>query len=580
MNPEPLQPCPLLVLQRSDLAYLSEHAQRFEGTPLLFLDPGLLDEAAVRGLKGLTFRRIESGPDFQARVTAEAITLATLLDLRLTAERQRLWPDEPVQGWDVGLFFLALWRLGVVRQYGTRLASTFAEPRIGLLRPRVPQQAFFDSFLGPDLLLAQDPERFHVVDGYDAVQWARPEACAEVIDGPALRDAMRDRGASLVSHVPTCFYDHTWLLEEVARAHPQSIDLPAPIWDVPLHRGAPVLHLIDSAPPAHLAQARCYADRAVPVLHELLSDLLPLPHSRARQLQAWADRCRWQALNYLALREGLAGCQPAFLLADQDVGLNGPLFSVAAALGSEITVVPHSGYSSMLTPHGRRVTVVDRAGWGTHCRTVLGQAVVMRAVRMRPPLPRRRPQRVTRLCLMLNSMQTEGLSYVDAPALAAFHRSLAALCQSHGIELVLRAKPGAPALSVLSWLLGKPADDLIRHVRQPLPELAADCEMCVAFGEPTTGVAAFLETGSLVLQVCPQHWPTDFMVSLPLIHDGVIALLNPVDGLEHIQRLLADPLAFAEACERQAAAFESRTQFAHDHLFDAVAAGQVPILFG
>ena len=404
----------------------------------------------------------------------------------------------------------------------------------------------------------------------------RASSESAVLDGPALRHAMRDQGVSLVTHVPTCFYDRTWLLDEVARAHPRSIDLPAPIWDVPLHRGAPVLQPIDSAPPQALAQAQCYADRDVPVLLELLGDLLPLPHSRQRQLQAWADRCRWQALNYLALREGLAGCQPAFLLADQDVGLNGPLFSVAAALGSEITVVPHSGYSSMLTPHGRRVTVVDRAGWGTRCRTLLGQAVVMRAVRMRPPLPRRRPQQVRRLCLMLNSMQTEGLSYVDAPALAAFHRSLAGMCQSHGIELVLRAKPGAPALSVLAWLLGQPADDLVRHVRQPLPEMAADCELCVAFGEPTTGVAAFLETGSLVLHVCPQHWPTDFMVSLPLIHDGVIALLNPVDGLQHIQRLLADPLAFRDACERQASAFERRTQFAHDHLFAASAAIEVP----
>jgi hypothetical protein len=569
MSPESSQPGPLLVLQRSDLAYLSENAPRFEGTPLLFLDPGLLDEAAVRGLKGMALRRIDSGPDFQARVTAEATALATLLDLRLTAERQRLWPGALVQGWDVGLFFLAFWRLGVVREYGARLASEWPEPRLGLLRPRVPQQMYFDSFLGPDWLLAHQPERYHVVAGYDAVQWARPQACSEVIDAQALRRAVHDGGASLLSHVPTCFYDRAWLLGEVARAHPRSVDLPSPIWDVPLHRGATLLQPAGSAPAAHQAQAQRYAERAVPVMRDLLIDLLPMPDSRERQLQAWAERCRWQALNYLALEDGLTGCRPSFLLADQDVGLNGPLYSVAAARDSAITVVPHSGYASMLTPHGRRVTVVDRAGWGTRCRTLLGQALAMRAVRTQPPAARRSPQRVKRLCLMLNAMQTEGLSYVDAPALADFHRALAPLCQNHGVELVLRAKPGAPALSVLSWLLGQPADDLIRHVRQPLPELAAECELCVVFGEPTTGVSAFLESGSLVLHVCPQHWPTDFMVSLPLIHDGVIELKNPADGLAQIQHLLADAPAFAQACVRQAAAFESRAQGAHGQLFDA-----------
>lgn len=563
----PATPEPWLVLQRSDVAHLGDHPELVVGRRLMFVDPGLLDEAATRGLRGLEFRGVHSGPDFQARAATEAFTLATLVDLRLTAERQRLWPDALVQGWDVGLFFLALQRLVVARQLGERVAATFSEPRLGVLRPSVAQQMYFDSGLVADLVVAQDPQRFYVAGGYDQVRWARPDAYATVFDGPGLKQAMAGGLVSLVSHVPTCFYDRPWLAEEVSRVHRYTLDLPSPLWDVPLHRSATPLRTPDSAPPEALALARRYAERARVVFNELLGPLMPQRQSRELQLQAWADRCTWQALNYQALREGLAGLKPNFLLSDQDVGLNGPLFSVADELGAAITVSPHSGYPCMAVPHGRRVTVVERAGYGTQARTVLGQAVAMRPVKLQPGPARRQPQQVKRLCLMLNAMQTEGLSYVDAPSLAAFYKPLLAFCQARGVELLLRAKPGAPALNVLAWLLRTGAEDLVHNARKPLHELAVEAELCVAFGEPTTGVAAFLDAGSLVLQVGPQHWPTDYLVSLPLIHDGVIPMLPMVEGLQRVQQLIDDPAAFREACQQQSAAFDQRTAQAQAHLF-------------
>jgi hypothetical protein len=89
----------------------------------------------------------------------------------------------------------------------------------------------------------------------------------------------------------------------------------------------------------------------------------------------------------------------------------------------------------------------------------------------------------------------------------------------------------------------------------------------VAFGEPTTGVAPFLDAGSLVLQVGPQHWPTDYLVSLPLIHDGVIPMMGLNEGLQQVRALVDDPATFQAACQRQATAFEQRAAQAQDHLF-------------
>lgn len=558
----------LLVLQKSDLAHLAATPALMDGQRLLFVDPGLLDEAALRGFKGCEFRRLPVDSDFQARAATEAMTLATLVDLQLAHERQGLVRGAgalPVlQGWDVGLFFLALQRAVVARQIGALVTGLFPERRIGVLRPSLAQQMYFDSFVAADLV-ASDPARFAVIDSYDEARWFRADAYAAVFDAEQLRPVMASGRIGAVTHVPTCFYDRGWLAGEVSRAFAFTVDLASPFWDVPVHRGQS--WLVDrSAVPADAA-ALAYRERAAGVLDQVLGPLLPNPGARRAQVAAWADRCHWQAQNFQALMRACAGTRPHFLLSDQDTGLNGPLFSVADALGAPITVVPHSGHPSMLLPHARRVTAVERAGYGSQPRSVLGQVVHVRPVNLGSKLPPQAHGPVKTVCLLLNSMQTEGLSFVDAHALAAFHRPLAVLCEAAGVQLILRPKPGAPALSVLAGALGVPPATLVQHTTQPLEQLAAQSELCIAYGEPTTGVAPFLDGGSLVLQVGEQRWPTDYTVCLPLIRDGVVPLLDHRAALALVQRLVSDPVAFTAYRSAQNAAFEARCAGAHDHLF-------------
>ena len=555
----------VLVMQRSDIARIVAEPARYADVKLLFVDPGLLDEAAVRGLATHEFRRLDIGPDFQARAATEAMARAQLVDLRLTRVREKLWPGPAMQGWDLGLFFLALQRIAVAQQLGALIERRFPERRIGLLRPETPQQMYFDSFIGTDLLVARDPSRFVVIDSYSEVRWHQNLAYTQVFDAEAIRTLVSSGRIGAVTHVPTCFYDRAWLAEEISLAHPYTIDLPSPIWDVPLHRGAALLRSAEELPADATADA--YQAEALRVLEDTLGDLLPQPMALRAQMQAWAARCHWQALNFRALSQALAGSRPHIVVADQDTGSNGPLFSIADMLGAPITVVPHSGHPSMLFPHARRVVAVERAGYGTRPRTVLGQNVAVRAVRFARRVPRRQPARVRTVCLMLNSMQTEGLSYVDAHALAAFYKPLAALCEARDVELILRPKPGAPALSVLAGALAVAPERLVRHVSQPLDELAGITELCIAYGEPTTGVAPFLDGGSLVLQVSAQDWPGDYVVCMPLVQERVIPLLNHDAALDTVASLLADPSLFASTCAAQNAAFEQRCALAHDHLF-------------
>ena len=87
------------------------------------------------------------------------------------------------------------------------------------------------------------------------------------------------------------------------------------------------------------------------------------------------------------------------------------------------------------------------------------------------------------------------------------------------------------------------------------------CKLCLAYGEPTTGVAPFLDGGSLVLQVSERvlaHRTTP--VCLPLVRDGVDthAATGPTPwrrcaATSPMQQLLAADTA------RQSAAFDAPT---------------------
>ncbi len=581
----------VLVLQRSDVAHIAASPQRYAGARLLFVDPGLLDDAAQRGLGTVArceFRRLDLGLDMQARAASEAMARATLVDLHLSAERERLWAagrsssGQAFTGWDVGLFFLALQRAAVARALAGAIAHSFPERAIGLLRPGAAQQMYFDSFVSADLV-GQDPERFSIVERYSEVRWARADAYEQVLDAAAMR-ALLSRGViTLVSHVPTCFYDRAWLAGEVARAHAYTLDLPSPFWDVPLHRGTPLLVPVAGLAPgtAQTSDLGLYGERAARIFERHLADLLPQPRAREAQIAAWVKRSRWQALNFLQLRRAFGGVatRPDFLAADQDTGLNGPLFSLAAELSAAITVVPHSGHASMLVPHGERVTVVERAGYGCAPRTLLGQAVPVRPVRFNQRVARKAAPGAAglrRVCLLLNSLSTEGLSHVDVHALAEFYKPLAALCEASGVALTLRPKPGAPAFGVLAPALDLSPVQLVAAVQQPLEQLAESSDLCLAWGEPTTGIAPFLDAGCLVAQVMRERWPVDYLVCMPLVRDGVVPTLAPMAALATVRRFIDHPAELRADSARQSAAFDARAAGAHEHLFDRLAQAAEP----
>ena len=561
----------LLFLQQSDIAAFCRDRAALDGLKQIFLDPGLVEEAARQGLDpaGFEYRPIPVGRHFQARAATEAMHRAMAVDHALAAERGRLFGEGVFAGWDhVPLRFFFL-RALVARYLGQACEAHFPETAVGLLRPRKPQQFYFDSYVSTDAFMA-GRERWRVVGHYDDVANWVPEASAACFDLPWLAEQAAAGRVQSLLHLPTVYSHLQHYIAQIAQRHALVTELPSPFWDIPLTRERrPLLPLAEL--PAGWADERCtaYRERARAVLDAALADLLPQPEARARQVALMADQSHLQAVNYLGLMKALKGTRPHLIVTEHDTGAVGPLFSVAERLGSEITVLPHSSYPTQPLPHAVKVTAVERDGFASPVRSVWGARVKTRPIRLAPRRPMPPRSAVRTVCLLLNTMSSRGISYIDFIGMAQFHKGLARLCAQHGARLLVRLKPGAACMPVAAGALGVEPQALQAVMEMPIGQVAEAADLCISHGELTSGAIDFFEGGSYVMHVSEELRPNDLLNSSNLSTLHSLISLHGTEALERIGRLLAEPAHFAALLARQREEFSARLTAADGNLFDA-----------
>jgi hypothetical protein len=553
-----------LFLQRSDIAHFLASRPAFGDLPLLFIDPGLVEEAVKAGIdpNRFSYRPLEVGRHFQADIATEARARAALIDQALTRVRRRLFGDGAFQGWDAAGLWLFLVRALTAQRLGEVCDAQLPEGRIGVFRPTLPQRFYFDSFLATDLFVGCS-RRFRVVDEYDRPQPELPTADTHCFDFARVAALARagGAGATAVVHIPTCYANQALFTEAIKARFPAVIDLPSPMWDIAVHRSAPMQVRLDQLPRDHLpAQAAAYRDEARRSFEAALAPLVPGRAALQQQAECLAAQSQLQAINHHGLLEALRGTRPHFVLSDHDTGSLGPLFSVAAALQAPVTVLPHSAYPAFVLPHALRVRVIERVGFDTRARTVLGEPVAIAPVALGAlPRPVERAA-VQTVCLLVNTLHGQGLSYIDLAGLTRFHRRLSALCRTHGARLVVRLKPNAAGAMMAASAFELPEDGLRQTLSRPLHEIAAEADLCITYGEPTTGGIEFLGAASYLLGAGRQHWPADQGTAPGFVANAVVECIDDEAALAEVDTLLGSPAAFRACVALQQARFGARLQ--------------------
>jgi hypothetical protein len=550
-----------LFLQRSDIAHYAASRPLFGNIPHIFIDPGLTEEAVKAGIDptNFSYRPLKVGAHFQAGIAAEAKARASLLDRGLTALRRRIFGRGVFQGWDEGQLWLFLQRALVARDLGELCDTQISEKRVGLFRPTVAQRYYFDSFLTTDLF-AGCSERWRIVDHYDSVAGEVQDDSLYCYDFDQIQLMVRLGQHQAITHIPTCYAHHEHFVQAITSRFKHNIDLPSPMWDITVRRSSSMQVRVDQVSSDRLPKvAYIYRDEARQLIEHHLSPLVPGRAALKKQAEVMAAQCFVQAVNYHGLMEALRGTRPHFVLTDHDTGSNGPLFTVAAALESPITVLPHASYPAFPLPHALQVRAIERNGFGTLTRTVLGEAVPTASVNL-GQLPRSvdRPALRT-ICLLVNTLYSQGLSYIDLAGLAQFHKALAQTCLQSGVRLLVRLKPNGAGIMMANSALNIPIDTLQQVLRAPLDRIAEESDLCINYGEPTTGGIEFLCTGSYLMCASEQQWPTDHWIAPGFIHDAVVPCFSAAQALADVDAMLASPAEFRARVQAQQDRFKART---------------------
>lgn len=550
-----------LFLQRSDVSHYVKARPALGDIPHLCIDPGLTEEALRAGVdaRNLRYLPLQMGPHFQAGVAAEAKARATLLDRELTRLRRRVFGPGVLQGWDEAVLWLFFQRALVARQLGELCDEQVGHSRVGLFRPTAPQRYYFDSFLTTDLFVG-DSERWRIIDHYDALHTEVPEFASHCFDFDRIAEMVRAGNAEAVTHLPTCYAHGAQFMEAISARHSSNIDLPSPMWDIAVRRTAPMQVRLADLPRERIpASAFTYRDEARIVLERHLGEMLPGRVAARRQADCLAAQCLVQAVNYVGLLEALHGTKPHFIVSDHDTGSNGPLFSVAAALSAPVSVLPHSTYPAFALPHASRVRAVERHGLGTRTRTVLGEPVPTAGVVLGRPLAAVPRSSVRTVCLMVNTLYGQGLSHIDLAGLARFHEALSKVCGQAGARLLVRLKPNGPGAWMASTAMNVPAEELLQVLRRPLSELAEEVDLCINYGEPTTGGIEFLCSGSYLMCASEQTWPAEHWMAPGFMADGVVTSIGNAQALAEVVTLMSSDAEFRDRLHAQQSRLHART---------------------
>lgn len=549
----------ILFLQASDLTHFAKVQNFYPGARRLFIDPGLIEVAVREGveLEPFSFVPPEFDLHFQARVANEASIRAAHLDLALTKVRVEVFGQGVFQGWDQSLLRQFFLRATLFRELGKLCDAQFAPGQVGLLRPQNPQLFYFDSFVAMEMF-SSSSNRWHIIEDYEAAALWRDDAYSKIFDSETI-GILLSKGVNAVAHLPATYRHIAECLPQIKDRFPRIIDLPSVFWDVPVSRDGDM-------PPFHadlyskLIPEKCkiYRERALSIIEEHLNGFMSNRRGLSLQAALFADRALMQSVNFFTLRDALKGSKPHFLLTDHDAGNNGPLFSVAQCLGSKITVIPHSSYVTGVIPHAEQVEVIERNGFKTPVRTALGEYIPTRGVRFGREVKKRSRMRIKTVCLLLNGIVSNGLFHLDFVGVTKFFAALNEICTRNEIRLVIRLKPSASGLGLISGALGVESSFLEEMLKPSIEEVAESADLCVSFGQPTSAMINFLDAGCFLLHVGRQHWPSDFAWAPAFVGDGTVSSYLPVEALAFIERLIAKDLDFQDVLIRQNRQFQER----------------------
>jgi hypothetical protein len=487
----------IVVLEADGLrAAAAMQRERGDCTVWLF-DPTLMDRAAEAGIVDPQLHAW-TGSTSYAEIVRWSHDEAFAIERRLDRAFAEIHPGASFVGWQHLHLYYLLMQLRWYSEMWTACAPLMDGHTVHVYVSDNPAQYYWPSFVPALLLLQQLIARGTPVKAYT---FARREDLSQRV--PDLRG--RSSGPTeLLTHLPTCFHDATWIRQELAATGLRSVNLQARHWNVDFEAQRQI-GLIDSADLALELDdtQRARADAFVSHVQQLLQEVvlprwLSSPPYRERQARHMAEAVRAQLFLYESLGRHFGNQPPArLLISEHDTGFHGPLLSYAARERAPVVVIPHSRTVTDFEFPPHAMTALTHPLQATAPLDPEGRRIHHAAMSYPESFSAgsHRTEPIRRVGLMLNGLTIACVLCTPWDDYVAGIRRIADWCRERGLALQVRSRPGQTMTAMLGDAAGLSPAEVHTAMAGTLETFAQQVDVCLMYDAPTNGAIEFLKRG-------------------------------------------------------------------------------------
>lgn len=458
-------------------------------------DPVLVDKIALQNLKNIELLAWDDCPDY-AQLEAWSHRTAFELETVLAVAVKRHLPALLLDSWQhLNLFYL-LMKLKWYSGLWEAMKAQFSNATIHLLICDKPSEYNFHSFL-PALLLMQILRRENIE--FSAFVYGVHVDNSGLVPG-FLDGQYVDRTETVLTHLPTCFYDIYHFNDEMKASGKTFVNIKSKHYDMPVFSASDVA-LVNveqgvAALPAQLQADLLVFRRVVStVLDGFFSAYIATVNYRQRQVEFLCNIYVSQATTYFLLEQYFDKIKPTkLMLSDRDMGFHGPIVSFAKNHHIPVLLLPHSKTTNNMEYSYDNMVSLSHPIQGDNIRNASGKTLLNFSLTYPGKFfgSSMYPSPIKKIALVLNAQAASGIYFSNYSSYIKDIKKIVAWCEKNRVELSIRCKPSYSLFKLLAKETGLDSQRLIQDASISMEQFSSECDLCLMYDSPTSGVIEFL----------------------------------------------------------------------------------------
>ncbi len=534
----------IVVIDFEDIPAAIQIAADLPTYTIYTFDPVLVDKIAMHNLKNIQLLTWDDCPQY-SKLEAWSHTAAFDMEAALDRVVREIIPEVSIGTWQhLNLFYL-LMKLKWYSGLWEAMANQLAEVKIHLLVCDKPSTYNLNSFI-PALLLMQQLRRHNIE--FSAYTYGAVEDDTKRVPN-LLGDCYDNQAETILTHLPTCFYDIYHFNEEMRASGKTFVNIKSRHYDMPVHTSKDIALLnLDEAlvgfPDATKNQIEKFYTIVCGNLDDFLAEYLSTASYRARQAEHLATIYKSQLATYLLLGRHFQHIKPAkILLSDRDMGFHGPIISFAEDYHLPVLLLPHSKTTNDMEYKYKNIVALTHPIQGEKIHDAKGRNLLNFFIAypetLRSSSVYLAP--IKKIALLLNSPSASGIYFSRYSTYINDIKKIILWGRRNNIEFSIRCKPSYSIIKLLTAETGVDAALLLHSAQISMAEFSQDCDLCLMFDSPTSGALEFLASSIPILN--PVSRPLSASEAT-FVNRRVIPRENVDDTLLQLDGFLADLNSF------------------------------------